>query len=182
MKSFVDCSLPSPKAPPDFELNPFFGNGSDFQRKIWRLISLIGPGETTTYGELAEAAGSPGGARAAGNACNRNPLALINPCHRGVAVNGLRGFAEDLRIKRMLLELGKAPLKRQARRARKVKCLVEKFQHARHRQPEPRCIQEDQSFTVFRSRPSRLNFRSVFNSCNIRGSKSLICFSIISRF
>jgi O-6-methylguanine DNA methyltransferase len=92
-----------PKA--DFTNNPFLGEGSSFQRKIWQAISRIKPGETTTYGELAEIAGSTGAARAAGHACNRNPLALIIPCHRVVAANGPGGFAGDLSIKLELLAM-----------------------------------------------------------------------------
>ncbi len=91
----------------DFETNPFLKNATGFQRRVWRHLCRLGPGDTITYGELAAAAGSHGGARAAGNACNRNPLALIIPCHRVVAANGLGGFAGDLRIKRKLLELEK---------------------------------------------------------------------------
>ncbi|MFN2366614.1 MAG: methylated-DNA--[protein]-cysteine S-methyltransferase [Desulfurivibrionaceae bacterium] len=91
----------------DFETNPFLKNATSFQRRVWHHLCRLGPGETITYGELAAAAGSPGGARAAGNACNRNPLALIIPCHRVVAANGLGGFAGDLKIKRKLLELEK---------------------------------------------------------------------------
>lgn len=95
------------KPAPDFDHNPFLKNGTEFQQKIWRLISLIKPGETITYGELATTAGSPGGARAVGRACNQNPLALIIPCHRVVAANGPGGFAGELAIKLKLLEIEK---------------------------------------------------------------------------
>ncbi|MCK4837946.1 MAG: MGMT family protein [Desulfobulbaceae bacterium] len=95
------------KPTPDFNHNPFLKNGTEFQQKIWRLISLIKPGETTTYGKLAIAAGSPGGGRAVGQACNQNPLALIIPCHRVVAKNGPGGFAADLAIKLQLLQMEK---------------------------------------------------------------------------
>ena len=92
-----------PKA--DFANNPFLGEGSAFQKKIWQAISRIKPGETTTYGELAATAGHAGAARAAGHACNRNPLALIIPCHRVVAADGPGGFAGDLSIKLELLAM-----------------------------------------------------------------------------
>jgi methylated-DNA-[protein]-cysteine S-methyltransferase len=107
-RGLVRQLLSSEQGPaPDFEANPFLKNGTTFQRRVWRLISELSPGETITYGELAVAAGSPGGARAVGNACNQNPLALIIPCHRVVAANGLGGFAGDLSVKRKLLELEK---------------------------------------------------------------------------
>ena len=89
----------------DFTNNPFLAEGSVFQKKIWQAISRIKPGETTTYGKLAAAAGYAGAARAAGHACNRNPLALIIPCHRVVAANGPGGFAGDLSIKLELLAM-----------------------------------------------------------------------------
>lgn len=90
---------------PDFDKNPFLRAATEFQRRVWRKICGIKPGQTITYGELASAAGSPQGARAAGLACNRNPLALIIPCHRIVAANGPGGFAVDLMIKQNLLRL-----------------------------------------------------------------------------
>ena len=99
-----------PKA--DFANNPFLSEGSAFQRKIWQAISRIKPGEKTTYGELAAAAGHTGAARAAGHACNRNPLALIIPCHRVVAANGPGGFAADLSIKLELLAMETSKKKR----------------------------------------------------------------------
>lgn len=94
-------------APPDFEKNPFLKNATAFQKEVWLQISKLKAGETMTYGELATATGSPGGARAAGRACNRNPLALLIPCHRVVAARDIGGFAADLAIKKKLLELEK---------------------------------------------------------------------------
>jgi len=38
-------------------------------------------------------------------ACGANPLALIIPCHRVVAVNGLGGFAGGIAVKKALLDL-----------------------------------------------------------------------------
>lgn len=92
---------------PNFEENPFIRDATTFQKKIWQRIFRIKAGETMTYGELATAVGSPGGARAAGLACNKNPLPLVIPCHRVVAAGGIGGFAVDLSIKKRLLELEK---------------------------------------------------------------------------
>jgi O-6-methylguanine DNA methyltransferase len=95
---------PEAKKPvPDFTRNHFLKSGTAFQQKIWRLLGRIAPGETTTYGELARAAGSPGGARAVGQACKQNPLALIIPCHRVVAAKGFGGFAGSVAMKQELL-------------------------------------------------------------------------------
>jgi methylated-DNA-[protein]-cysteine S-methyltransferase len=109
---------------PSFKHNPFLRSGTQFQQKIWRLISYIKPGETTTYGELATAAGSPGGARAVGRACNQNPLALVIPCHRVVAANGPGGFAGDLAIKLKLLEIEKNSSDTQGVRLSDIKCSI----------------------------------------------------------
>ncbi len=65
--------------------------GSDFQQRVWRQLAEITAGSPLTYGELADTMGS--GARAVGNACRRNPLPVVLPCHRVVAKSGLGGFA-----------------------------------------------------------------------------------------
>lgn len=67
--------------------------GTPFKRRCWNSARRIPRGETITYGELAKRAGSPGAARAAGQAMRTNPLPLIVPCHRVVATNGLGGYA-----------------------------------------------------------------------------------------
>ena len=65
--------------------------GTPFQKKVWQELKKIPSGQTRTYGELArKLKSSP---RAVGNACRRNPVPLIVPCHRVVAKNGLGGFA-----------------------------------------------------------------------------------------
>lgn len=80
--------------------------GTPFQRAVWKAISRIGFGRTTTYGALAAKAGRPGSARAAGAATGRNPIGIIVPCHRIVGANGsLTGYAGGLNRKRALLAL-----------------------------------------------------------------------------
>ena len=44
-----------------------------------------------SYGELAAEAGSPGAARAVGQALGRNPFAIVVPCHRVLAAGGRTG-------------------------------------------------------------------------------------------
>lgn len=85
--------------------SPFLEAGTDFQNKVWRCIQSIPYGTTITYQKLAELAGSPKGARAAGMACGANPLAVIIPCHRVLAVNGLGGYGGGIHIKKALLAL-----------------------------------------------------------------------------
>lgn len=62
-----------------------------FQRDVYALARAIPPGETRTYGELAEALGDAGLARAVGQAMGHNPFAPIVPCHRVLAAGGRSG-------------------------------------------------------------------------------------------
>lgn len=80
---------------------------SAFVRRVYGVVSRIPRGKVLSYGEVAEAAGKPGAARAVGNAMARNPICLFIPCHRVVASNGLGGFGGDggVEQKRKLLGL-----------------------------------------------------------------------------
>jgi methylated-DNA-[protein]-cysteine S-methyltransferase len=62
-----------------------------FFRQVYEAARKIPPGQTSTYGALAQAVGSPGAARAVGQAMGRNPLPLIIPCHRVLAAGGKAG-------------------------------------------------------------------------------------------
>ena len=87
-------------------LNPA---GTGFQRKVWEVLLTIPYGETRAYREIAEAAGCPKGFRAVGMANNKNPIAIIIPCHRIVSSNGkLVGYAGGLDRKEALLALERA--------------------------------------------------------------------------
>jgi methylated-DNA-[protein]-cysteine S-methyltransferase len=63
----------------------------EFERRVYEALRTVGPGETVTYGELAERLGSPGAARAVGMAMARNPIPVIIPCHRVLAGSGRSG-------------------------------------------------------------------------------------------
>ena len=96
----------------DLPLNP---PGTAFQRRVWHAMSGIGYGQVITYGELAEAVGSA--PRAIGQACARNPLPILVPCHRvlGQANCGLGHYSgpegpDDLETKTRLLRLEGAAL------------------------------------------------------------------------
>jgi methylated-DNA-[protein]-cysteine S-methyltransferase len=82
--------------------------GTDFQRRIWALTREIPRGDTRSYSELAREAGSPGAARAVGQAMARNPWPVVVPCHRVVGWDGrLTGFGGGIAMKeRMLLMEG----------------------------------------------------------------------------
>jgi O-6-methylguanine DNA methyltransferase len=80
--------------------------GTDFQLACWHALTKIPYGETCSYADIARAVGSPKGFRAVGMANNRNPIAIVVPCHRVIASDGtLCGYGGGLDIKRKLLEL-----------------------------------------------------------------------------
>ena len=80
--------------------------GTDFQLACWRALLVIPYGETRSYGDIARAVGRPKGFRAVGMANNRNPVAIVVPCHRVIASDGsLCGYGGGLETKRQLLEL-----------------------------------------------------------------------------
>jgi len=69
----------------------FFGNTTPFALKVLSALSTIPRGQTVSYGQLAEKAGFPLAARAAGNVLAANPFPLIIPCHRVVRSDGSPG-------------------------------------------------------------------------------------------
>ena len=82
--------------------------GTEFQLRTWKALQDIPYGETRTYKQIAEVIGCPKGCRAVGLANNRNPIAIIIPCHRVIGTNGsLTGYAGGLDIKEQLLRLEK---------------------------------------------------------------------------
>lgn len=85
---------------------PLSLHGTEFQMKVWNALRQIPYGETRTYGEIAVAVGNPAACRAVGMANNRNPVAIIVPCHRVIGKNGsLTGYAGGLDMKEKLLQL-----------------------------------------------------------------------------
>ena len=80
--------------------------GTEFQLACWRALLAIPYGETRTYADIARAVGKPRAFRAVGMANNRNPVAIVVPCHRVIASDGtLCGYGGGLDVKRKLLEL-----------------------------------------------------------------------------
>lgn len=87
----------------DLKLAP---EGTDFQKSVWKALCEIPYGETRTYKEIAVYIGKPGAYRAVGLANNRNPIAIIIPCHRVIGSDGkLTGYASGLDVKELLLRL-----------------------------------------------------------------------------
>ena len=85
--------------------------GPPFQEEVWTILKTIKYGEVRTYGDIAKEIASKRNlkkmsAQAVGAALNKNPIAIIIPCHRVIGVNGnLIGYAFGLETKRKLLEL-----------------------------------------------------------------------------
>lgn len=95
--------------PLDWSLGP-----PGFAGQALKVVASIAYGETLTYGEVAAEAGSPGAARAVGNAMRANVMAIVVPCHRVVHAGGgiggyMGGEANGLSIKRHLLALEGLP-------------------------------------------------------------------------
>ena len=89
---------------------PLAPAGTEFQRRVWDLLSAIPYGETRTYTQLAEAVGNRAAVRAVGSANARNPISIVVPCHRVVGSRGsLTGYAGGLERKRFLLDLERRP-------------------------------------------------------------------------
>ena len=83
---------------------PLDVRGTAFQLRVWEELRRIPYGQTRTYAEVARAVGKPAASRAVGNACGRNPVPLVIPCHRVVrGSGGLGGYGLGIERKRKLL-------------------------------------------------------------------------------
>ncbi len=90
---------------PEFTI-PLKAYGTEFQKRVWKVMSSISYGKTMTYGQVAAHIGSH--PRAVSSACGRNPIPIIIPCHRVMGSGGkLTGFSggEGIETKKFLLEL-----------------------------------------------------------------------------
>lgn len=90
-----------------FQHLPLAPAGTVFQKSVWQELIKIPLGETRTYGDIAKKLNT--NARAVGNACRRNPIQIIIPCHRVISAKGIGGYAgetagQQLDIKRWLLK------------------------------------------------------------------------------
>ncbi len=103
---WLDAYFEGSKEAPDFDL---LFLGTDFQKRVWQLLLEIPYGETITYGELAQKAGTPKAARAIGVAIGDNPFSIIVPCHRDIGKDkSVTGYGGGFDVKKYLLahELG----------------------------------------------------------------------------
>ena len=85
--------------------------GTDFQNKVWMELAKIEYGKTKSYKEIGDNIGIRG-YRAIGNACNKNKLLFVIPCHRVVGTSSIGGFALGVDMKKSLLEMEQKSIKR----------------------------------------------------------------------
>ncbi|MFQ1700189.1 methylated-DNA--[protein]-cysteine S-methyltransferase [Loktanella agnita] len=72
---------------------PLAPRGNAFQQRFYTVLCAIPYGETRTYGDLAQELGVS--AQAIGQACGANPIAILIPCHRVLAAQGLGGYSGE---------------------------------------------------------------------------------------
>ena len=83
---------------------PIRMEGTEFQRRAWRMLMEIPYGQTRSYGEQAKRIGNPNASRAVGLANGRNPIPIVVPCQRVIGADGsLTGFGGGIERKRWLL-------------------------------------------------------------------------------
>lgn len=86
---------------------PLAPQGTEFQKTVWNALQSIPYGSTVTYGEIAEQISKFAASRAVGGAAGKNPILILQPCHRVLASNGIGGFSAGIEKKRLLLALEK---------------------------------------------------------------------------
>ena len=91
---------------PDYKFNvPISLTGTSFQKRIWQRLMKIQSGQVKTYGEIATELDTS--SRAVGQACRRNRIPIVIPCHRVVAAKDVGGFMGDplqIHVKEWLLQ------------------------------------------------------------------------------
>ena len=92
---------------PDLKELPLKPQGTEFQKKVWKILCEIPYGNVITYGDIAKRLNPLSrSAQAVGGAVGHNPISIIIPCHRVVgANNSLTGYAAGIETKKKLLEL-----------------------------------------------------------------------------
>ena len=77
-----------------------------FEQKVWEALKSIPKGKVSTYKAIAEYIGSPGSARAVGNALKKNPDSPVVPCHRIIRSDGRIGGYRYGTIRKTKLLIG----------------------------------------------------------------------------
>ena len=92
-------------------LNP---KGTPFQKSVWKELTTIPFGKTTSYLSQSNSLGKPKAIRAVASANGKNPICIVIPCHRVIGADGsLTGYAAGIWRKKWLLD-HENPLKQQS--------------------------------------------------------------------
>ena len=84
---------------------PISQKGTEFQQKVWNILTEIPYGKTVSYAAVAKKMNAPNSARAVGAANGKNKVWVVVPCHRVIGADGsLTGYAGGLELKKRLLE------------------------------------------------------------------------------
>lgn len=95
----------------NFSIPTTFNHGTSFQQEVWSRMLLIPYGKTISYHDIAIDIHRPKAVRAVGQACKRNPIGIVIPCHRVIGKNGhLTGYSGKhyLHLKDALLTMEKS--------------------------------------------------------------------------
>ena len=87
IRDWLEAYFHAQRPPP---LNGLRLNGTAFQQKVWAALLQIPYAETISYAQLAKTTESA--PRAVGQACKRNPVPVVVPCHRVVASHSIGGY------------------------------------------------------------------------------------------
>ena len=96
---------------PSIDEIPLKFNGTEFRKRVWKILKETSYGKVVTYRHIAEIIAKTKGletmsAQAVGGAVGHNPLLIFIPCHRVIGTDGsLTGYAAGLENKRFLLNL-----------------------------------------------------------------------------
>ena len=105
LKNLLNWLVDPVSKKPDISLNSM--HITPFQKKVYMAVSILEPGEISTYREISKTIGIKNASRAVGNALGRNPFPLLIPCHRIIKTDlSLGGFNgnKDVHIKKELLK------------------------------------------------------------------------------
>jgi O-6-methylguanine DNA methyltransferase len=79
-------------------------NLTPFTIDVHKILTRIPYGDSFFYADVADFLGKPYSQRPVGNACGKNQVLLIVPCHRVISVVGLGGFGAGIDMKKRLLK------------------------------------------------------------------------------
>lgn len=96
-----------------FDIKICFNKSTPFQQQVWNALLDIEYGQTVSYQEIAEKIHRPNAYRAVGQACKKNPIGIVVPCHRVIGKDkSLTGYSgkDYIYLKKQLLDIEKKHL------------------------------------------------------------------------